>query len=130
MENKILKNIIETEKFDIKMLNFKPKASKILGMSRGFYLTYKDKWVYLGYSYDISYIFRNLLKETYPNLDFESYPKSFFNEFIHKRYIQMSEKIKCTEEQKKSYYEKMRIISRENKIKRLEAELNKLKGEQ
>lgn len=129
MENKILKNIIEKEKFDIKMINFKPKARAVLGMSRGFYLTYKDKWIYLGYSYDISGIFRKLLEETYPNLEFENYPKSFFNEFIHKKYIQSLDKAKWTEEVKQAYYKKMRIIIREKKIKRLEEELLKLKME-
>ena len=72
-------------------------------------------------------IFRKLLKDVYRDLWFKEYPDSFFKRYLKDEYDKQTKATKKTEIKKKSYYAKMRILSKEDKIKRLKEEIVKEK---
>ena len=120
-----LKNIIEQGNFKIELINFKPKVKKFLNQTRIYILKSDRKVYFLGLSYDIKDIFRKLIKDVYGDLWFKDYPESFFKDYLHKEYLKGNEQTKQTEINKKPYYAKMRILRKENKIKRLQEEILK-----
>lgn len=122
-----LKRKIEQGKFKIKLINFKPKVKTFLGSSRVYILKYDNKIIFLGLSYGINNLFREILKDVYGDLYLIDYPNSFFKRYIVKEYTKGKRQTKRTTKSKKSYYNKLRIENRKRKIKRLQEEIKDLK---
>jgi len=116
---------------ELKKIRFNNKTKNFLGFGYIYILEYNNKFIYFRYLRDINEDFRKILKEFYGygvrGLD-EIKPNFFLN-YIKKEYKKVCEKTKKKELKKKWYYKQMRIKAREDKIKRLEQELNNLKNE-
>lgn len=120
-----LKKIIETGKFKIEKVIFKPKIRNLIGVNYRYFLKYNNKYIFLGLKRDIDKSFRKLLKEVYGDIFLKDMPNNFFKKHIIKEYNEQTLKNKQTEINKKPYYAKMRILSKENKIKLLQEEIIK-----
>jgi len=122
-----LKKIIENpkNKFKIEKIIFKPKIKNLLGFSYRYFLKYNNKYIYLGLKRDIDKIFRKLLKDIYGDLWFKDYPNTFFKNYLHKEYNKITRATEKTRIKKKSYYSRLRIESKKNKIEKLKQEIIK-----
>ena len=128
MEN-TLKNTIEKEKFKLKLVSFKPKVKALIGYSRGYFLEYKGKIIFLGLKRDVEQTFRALLKEVYGDIWFIDYPNSFFKDWIKVKFQIQVNATKQTNEKKQEYYKTQRVKQKKRKIEKLKRELKILEDD-
>ena len=122
-----LKRKIEQGKFKIEMISFKPKIKTFLGTTRIYILKADRKVYFLGLKNEITQQFRKLLKDVYEERYLKDYPESFFKNYLKDEYDKQTKTTKQIEINKKPYYAKMRVLRKEEKIKRLQEEILKEK---
>lgn len=118
----------KNKKYILEKVVFNSRVSKFLKSTTQYILRYDDKVIFLGLSYNIPCAFREVLKMQYPNLSYEDMPNNFFKNYIAGEHKKITNMVKKSQESKKEYYQKLRILSRKRKIKRLKAELKQLQN--
>lgn len=72
-------------------------------------------------------VLREIFQDNFSDEQKEKYKE--FWEIIHENYLKSCEKTRKANKKKKKYYEEMAIKSRKNKIKKLQEEIERLRGQ-